>query len=109
MPVLVDSNILLRSIQPHHPQFLAVEHAFSTLRAKNESLCVCLQNFVEFWAVATRPSGPGNGLGLTPAAAKKELDGLADLFPIIPESDAIAGEWRQLVDLYQVSGKNPHD
>jgi hypothetical protein len=58
MAILVDSNILLRSVQTHHPHYALVERAFAIIRAANETLNVVAQNFIEFWAVATRPAGP---------------------------------------------------
>jgi hypothetical protein len=62
-----------------------VERAFSVLRARNEALKVTVQNFVEFWAVATRPAGSENGLGMTTETAMNELAVLLDLFPMLPE------------------------
>lgn len=109
MAVLVDTNILLRSVQPHHPQYAAVERAFSLLRSRNETLHVTVQNFVEFWAVATRPTGNTNGLGMSTEAAMRELMVLMDLFPLLPESISLFDEWRRLVAQYNVSGKNAHD
>lgn len=50
-----------------------MERAFSVLRARNETLKVTIQNFIEFWAVATRPAGSDNGLGMTTEAAMNEL------------------------------------
>jgi predicted nucleic acid-binding protein len=109
MAILVDTNILLRSVQTHHPQFASVERAFSVLRAANETLNVTLQNFVEFWAVATRPAGRENGLGMSTETAMQELAVLIDLFPLLPEPRSIFDEWQHLVTTHQVSGKNTHD
>jgi len=109
MAVLVDTNILLRSVQPHHPHYGAVERAFSILRANRETLHVTIQNFIEFWAVATRPTGNANGLGMSTESAMAELDILVDLFPLLPESGGLFAEWRRLVTTYKVSGKNTHD
>src|SRR5580698_10309411 len=109
MATLIDTNILLRSVQTHHPQYVAVERAFSVLRAGNEPLHVTVQNFVEFWAVATRPVANENGLGMLPDEAAKELAVLVDLFPLLPEPNSVFDEWRLLVRRYKVSGKNAHD
>lgn len=108
MAILVDTNILLRSVQTHHPQYVAVERAFSVLRASNEPLHVTVQNFVEFWAVATRPAENENGLGMLPGEAAMELGVLVDLFQLLPESNSVF-DWRRLVTRYKVSGKNAHD
>jgi len=109
MAILVDSNILLRSVQTHHPHYAMVEHAFGVLRAANETLNVVAQNFIEFWAVATRPPGSENGLGMTCEAVIKEVAVIKGLFPLLPEPAAVFHEWERLVTTHQVSGKNVHD
>jgi predicted nucleic acid-binding protein len=109
MALLVDTNILLRSVQTHHPHYAMVERAFAVLRSRDETLNVTVQNFVEFWAVATRPTGSENGLGMTPEDAMKELAVLKDLFPLLPEPSGLFDEWERLVATYRVSGKNTHD
>jgi predicted nucleic acid-binding protein len=109
MPVLVDTNILLRSVQTHHPHYALVERALLALRARNEALHVTVQNFVEFWAVATRPEKSENGLGMTPDMAAKELAVLKDLFQLLPEPDSVFTEWERLVTTYKISGKSTHD
>ena len=109
MAILVDTNILLRSVQTHHSHYPIVEHAFSVLRANNESLHVAVQNFVEFWAVASRPAGSENGLGMPPETVARELAVLKDLFALLPEPASVFQDWEQLVTAYRVSGKNTHD
>ena len=109
MAILVDTNILLRSVQPHHPHYALVEKAFTYLRVRRETLFVAVQNLIEFWAVATRPLGSENGLGITTEAASRELAAIKDLFPILPEPASVFEEWENLVKTYRVSGKNTHD
>jgi predicted nucleic acid-binding protein len=109
MAVLVDTNILLRSVQTHHPHYALVERAFIALRAHRETLHVTVQNFVEFWAVATRPERNENGLGMTTEVAAKELAALKKLFQLLPDPGSVFDEWEQLVTTYKVSGKNTHD
>ena len=109
MAILVDTNILLRSIDTRHPHLPMVERALFVLRDRNETLNVTVQNFVEFWAVATRPAANENGLGMTTSAAMKELTILIAFFPLLPEPSSIFDEWQRLVTTYKVSGKNTHD
>lgn len=109
MAVLIDTNILLRLVQPHHPHCAAVERAVSVLRTRNEALNVVAQNLIEFWTVATRPEGSLNGLGMTIDVAMRELAVLKRLFPMLPESQAVYEGWEHLVTTYRVSGKNSHD
>jgi predicted nucleic acid-binding protein len=109
MAVLIDTNILLRLVQPHHPHCAAVERAVSVLRSRKETLNVVPQNLIEFWTVATRPEGSLNGAGMTIDVAMRELAILKRLFPMLPESSAVYERWERLVTTYRVSGKNTHD
>jgi predicted nucleic acid-binding protein len=109
MAILVDSNILLRSVQTHHPHYALVERAFAVLRAGNETLTVAVQNLIEFWAVATRPVESQNGLGMTIETVTQALAAIKDLFPLLPEPAGIFNEWERLVTMHRVSGKNTHD
>ena len=97
MAVLLDTNILLRLAQPHHPSSSVALRALRGLRIKNESLHITQQNIVEFWAVATRPI-VANGLGISTEQAAAEIDALKRLFTLLPE-----------LPLQAVSGKNVHD
>lgn len=107
MAFLIDTNILLRTMQPHHPHCAPAERAVAALRIRKQVLHVVTQNLVEFWAVATRPEGE-NGLGMSIEAATRELIALKRLFSLLPEMP-IFDEWERLVATYRVSGKNTHD
>jgi predicted nucleic acid-binding protein len=105
MPILIDTNILLRSLQPH---CAIVERAITALRTANETLNVAAQNLIEFWAVATRRASE-NGLGMTVEMATSELTVLKRLFSLLPESPSVFEEWERLVATHRVAGKNTHD
>ena len=108
MTILIDTNILLRLLQPHHPHCALVERAVGTLRTRNETLNVTPQNLMEFWAVATRPASE-NGLGMTVETAAGELAAFQRLFTLLPETALVFQEWERLVSRHRVSGKNTHD
>jgi predicted nucleic acid-binding protein len=108
MAILIDTNILLRLLQPHHPHCALVERAVGILRTRNETLNVTPQNLMEFWAVATRPTSE-NGLGMTVENAAAELAAFQRLFTLLPETAMVFQEWERLVTTHQVSGKNTHD
>lgn len=108
MAILIDTNVLLRSLQPHHPHCAMVERAVSALRTRNETLNVAAQNLIEFWAVATRPATE-NGLGMTVEMATRELAVLKRLFALLPETAWVFEEWERLVTTHRVSGKNTYD
>lgn len=55
MSYLVDTNVLLRSVQPTHPAHDTAVSAVQILLGRSETLCLTSQNLIEFWAVATRP------------------------------------------------------
>ena len=64
MSFLVDTNVLLRSVEPLHPQHAVAVEAVSRLLGEGEPVYFTLQNIAEFWNVATRPRDK-NGLGFT--------------------------------------------
>jgi len=107
MAVLVDTNILLRMLQPHNAHATIANRALDVLRARGEELRITSQNLVEFWAVATRPLTE-NGLGFSVDWAMEELRALKQLFTLLPEAP-LQSEWERLVTTYRVSGKNSHD
>jgi predicted nucleic acid-binding protein len=107
MAVLLDTNILLRLAQPHHPSAPVAARALRALRANNGMLHITQQNIVEFWAVATRPIA-ANGLGFSTEQATAEVETLKRLFVLLPELP-LQDVWERLVADYRVSGKNAHD
>src|ERR1035438_3243548 len=108
MAILIDTNILLRLLQPHHPHCSLVSRALGTLRTRNETLNLTPQNLMEFWAVATRPTSE-NGLGMTVENSAGELTSFQRLFTLLPETASVYQEWERLISRHRVSGKNTHD
>ena len=107
MAVLLDTNILLRLLQPHHPHCPIAERAIDVLHGRKEVLAITAQNLVEFWAAITRPVDE-NGLGYTIEQASAEISALIRLFVLLPEAPLLK-EWEHVVITYRVSGKNTHD
>jgi predicted nucleic acid-binding protein len=105
---LVDTNLLLRSVEPHHPMYGDTVNAISILAGAGIELFITSQNLVEFWRSATRPV-ERNGLGLTIAQAEAELQRLETFFPVLPDVPEIYPEWRRIVLQYRVMGVNVHD
>jgi predicted nucleic acid-binding protein len=60
---LVDTNLLLRSVEPSHSIYRDATNAIATLLEGGEHLYIVPQNLIEFWSVYTRPLEK-NGLGL---------------------------------------------
>ena len=105
---LLDTNILLRRLEPNNPQAFIANNAIAGLEQKGEQLSVARQNLIEFRNTASRPLDK-NGLGLTPADADLELDLLERDFNTLPENDLVYAVWRQLIVAKGVSGKQVHD
>ncbi len=104
----MDTNLLIRMLQPHHSLHLIASDAIATLRSDNRRLYLVPQNLIEFWTVATRPIN-ANGLGFSTAAARTEIERLERFFTVLPETPAIYSAWKRLVFDYQVSGKPTYD
>jgi len=108
MPYLVDTNVLLRSLQPAHSMHRAATTAIANLRASGEVLHVAAQNLMEFWRVATRPV-TANGLGLPIAQAEVALQLLEAAFQIAPDTADIYAHWRRVIVAHNVIGVQVHD
>ena len=108
MSVLIDTNVLLRGLQPSNPDISIARSAIDSLRESGEGMSVAVQNIIEFWVVATRPVKQ-NGLALSLDRAAREIAGFKSLFDVLPETVQILPEWERLVSTYRVSGKNAHD
>lgn len=108
MAYLADTNILLRGVQPEHPMYPDAVRAVETLLLRGETIHYCSQIVREFWNVCTRPL-ENNGLGMTPAQAKEEVDRLEDALTFTPDDPAVYVEWLRLVETYAVRGVQVHD
>lgn len=108
MPFLLDTNILLRSVDVTHPMNAITENAIDTLRLDGEQLHIVPQNLTEFWNVFTRPADR-NGLGRTAAEAEIEVNRLKRLFPLLLDTPAVYLEWEQLAISYHLVGVSVHD
>src|SRR5665213_1436871 len=105
---LVDTNVLLRLLQPHHRQYPIALEAVAELRNRNVELCIAPRNLVEFWVVAGRPVA-NNGLGMSPLAVAGEVRALNGMFRLLDGKAGVAGAWETLAGKYFVAGKQAHD
>src|SRR5260370_37495806 len=108
MRVLVDTNILLRSVQPNHSLCSQATHAVSKLIRQKDAVFFCPQNIAEFWNVATRPA-ERNGLGMKPEEALQEVGKLEKSLTLLPEVPAIYSAWEQIVATHMVQGVKRYD
>lgn len=105
---LVDTNVLLRRARPSDPQCLTARNAIDAIVREGAQLYITSQNVIEYWNVLTRPIDK-NGFGMSPSQADAEITQLENFFPMLPETPAIYGHWRQLVVSLGVSGVQVHD
>jgi predicted nucleic acid-binding protein len=108
MLVLVDTNLLLRLVEPAHPHYGIAATATEALETLGHQAVVVPQVVYEFSAVATRPAEV-NGLGLPPAETQAKLRGLLSMFHLLRDERRIYEHWHELVGKYEVKGKQVHD
>lgn len=105
---LVDTNVLLRHVEPKHSMHAEAVNAISALLNTGEPVYTLPQNISEFWNVCTRPLDK-NGLGLSPAQADAEVKRIESLLMVALDNASIYPEWRKLVVQHAVSGVQVHD
>ena len=105
---LADTNLILRLADPASPQHAIATRALTHLLAKGDEVYLTPQNFIEFWAVATRPLD-ANGFGWGRERTAKEVTDLQERFPLLPDSPDIFTRWLELVRQLPIYGKRVHD
>ncbi|MEH2398845.1 type II toxin-antitoxin system VapC family toxin [Nostoc sp.] len=91
MAYLVDTNVLLRSVDLSHPMNPDAINAIRRLRDRGEQFHIVPQNLIEFWNVYTRPT-ERNGLGRSVAETQSEVNRLKVFFPLLLDTEAIYQE-----------------
>ena len=105
---LADTNLLLRLADPASPQHPIAADALARLLRQGDEVYLTPQNFIEFWAVATRPV-EANGFGWSSERTTKEVTELQARFPLLPDSPEIFTCWLELVKRLPIRGKRVHD
>ena len=108
MSFLVDTNVLLRSIQVSHPLHADAADSIASLLRQDQELAITPQNLIEFWAVATRLP-EHNGLGLSIDETAQRLAAFRTNFLLLTDSTQIFEKWEQLVRKHKVIGKQVYD
>ena len=106
--ILLDSNILLRWVEPNQPDQAIVARALDLLQSADSDLCYTSQNLGEFWNTLTRPADR-NGYGLTPAQADRRARAIESQITLLPDTLGIHIEWRRLLVDHSISGVQVHD
>jgi predicted nucleic acid-binding protein len=105
---LADTNLLLRLADPASAQHPIASGALGRLFRQGDEVFLTPQNFIEFWAVATRPVD-ANGFGWNSERTAQEVAELQKRFPVLPDSPEIFPRWLELVERLPVHGKRVHD
>src|SRR3954469_11326896 len=109
MRYLIDTGILLRIIDEKDRRHQLVQSAFETLGSQRHDLYITTQNIAELWNVATRPI-TNNGLSLSPATVSQLIQETIEPFcEVLTERATLPGEFRRLLESYNVIGKQVHD
>ena len=108
MSVLVDTNVLLRRIQPNHAHHKAAVESVARLLDAGEIVCFAPQNIMEFWNVMTRPLA-NNGLGFSTSQTASEVAKIEAVLTLLPDTPAAYAEWKRLVITHAVHGVQVHD
>lgn len=105
---LLDSNILIRWVQPDDPDYAVVKSALEAFARQKIVFCYTTQNLAEFWNACTRPV-TRNGYGLTPAEADRRARLFEEKLRLLPDSLAVHQEWRRILVSANISGVQVHD
>ncbi len=105
---LVDTNILLRLVQPDSPEYGTIRQCTDRLWAGGADLYYTSQNLAEFWNVCTRPADR-NGFGFSVAETDERAALIEAKFTFAADSEATHQEWRRIVVAAGVSGIQVHD
>lgn len=105
---LLDSNVLIRWVQPRSPEYPVIHASIETLARRNVVLCYISQNLGEFWNTCTRPTAR-NGFGLSPEDADLRARFIETRIRLLPDSESVHQEWRRLLVTHGISGAQVHD
>jgi hypothetical protein len=99
---LVDTNVLIRWVQPHDPSYQVVETALHQLVRSHAVLYYTSQNLGEFWNALTRPTDR-NGYGLSPGEANRLAQEVEARLRLLPDSVLVHQEWRKMLVDHSIS------
>jgi predicted nucleic acid-binding protein len=104
----VDTNILLRLVQPDSSEYETIRKCIDLLWADGAGLFYTSQNLAEFWNVCTRPADR-NGFGFSVAETDERAARIEAKFSFAADSEATHREWRRIVVAASISGIQVHD
>jgi hypothetical protein len=108
LAVLIDSNVLVFSVQKGHPLHQQSIQAVELCLELHKAVFVFPQNIAEFWNVCTRPALK-NGLGLSTVETERRLADLDPILTLVTENEAAYRVWRKWVIQFDIKGTQVHD
>jgi predicted nucleic acid-binding protein len=105
---LVDTNVLLRLVQPDSPEYGTIRQCTDALWAQGAELFYTFQDLAEFWNVCTRPA-ERNGFGFSVVETDERASLIESKLILAADSEATYREWRQIVVAHEVSAIQVHD
>lgn len=106
--ILVDTNVLVRLVNPDHEHHGAARDALTALAKSGATVGLVPQTCYEYYTVVTRPV-ESNGLGMEPSAAAEAVDRLVRQFRFLRDERGVFDAWAELVEKHAVRGKPAHD
>jgi predicted nucleic acid-binding protein len=107
---LADTSLLVRTVHHEDPQSRIARGAIRKLAEAGHQLYILPQNTAEFWVVCTRPAGANtNGLGYGASRVLRYIARFEALFTVLYETDEVYREWKRLIALHSVTGRQAHD
>ena len=105
---LVDTNILLRLVQPDSPEYGTIRQCTDRLWAQGADLFYTSQNLAEFWNVCTRPADR-NGFGFSVAETDERAALIESKFFFCRRQRSNTSRVAKIVVAAGVSGIQVHD
>lgn len=109
MIAVIDSNVLVRVLNPSDVLHEDVRVALSILNGRGFDFRITFQIVAEFWSVCTRPTTSRDGLGLTIERVDERLSRLLKRWPVLDEKSEAFPAWRELVESTRSLGRQVHD
>jgi predicted nucleic acid-binding protein len=108
IPYLLDTNVVVRLMEPSAPEHVTVADAVRRLVRDGHLLALAPQILTELWVVATRPAD-ANGFGWSTTKTAEVIAHLRARFAVLDDGPAAFERWLDLVRAGEVRGKRAHD
>jgi predicted nucleic acid-binding protein len=106
--MLLDTNVLCRSIDSKSPEHQRLNLALQQLHGDGAEFCIVPQNLYELWVITTRDIS-SNGFERSHQEAIELMTDAMSNFTLLEEIPSVRTNWMRLIDQFQVHGKNAHD